>query len=437
MTGLPADAVGEAVGVLIYTFISLLTNLTLIWLLWVHRERFSYIALIAYFVELSIVISIIQQIYQYTHFSDNMWRRYHYIMANYPNADVIYKDGNSGITLVFSNIRYYCYSIECTYLFTYTLHIATSIFGVWTIRRRAERIYVILSKIVPIIITTITIGVEYTPVLQSNWITYLIVANIQTVASCIFSIVLIAMILWKYIDTKKIWNSVTTLDGSSVSWGSCVLSKWRCSSRNVSSTSEHTPWERDHVPKSLLDNNWLVVRLLVAIVFISGFALAFILVHLPVPAEMAREIMADAPELTAAKARAGIVGHVYGVLPGLAVPIVFGLTKPFRHTLYETFRVKRWWTKKQHHRGQRVRPARHRPDSQSITPWPQLRDLPQDSEFQARRDLGSHPTALGQDWITRMDTNLARDLYEQGSYEMSGGMNQHDRDDTRLGSLIH
>ncbi|KAI0549779.1 hypothetical protein F4679DRAFT_545533 [Xylaria curta] len=419
MSGLPPDAVGDAVGVLIYTFISLLTDLILIWLLWVHRERFGYVALIAYFVALSIIISIIQQIYQYTHFSDYMWRRYHYIKANYPNADVIFKDGNSGITLVFSNIRYYCYSIESTYLFTYTLHIATSIFGVWTVRPRAERIYVILSKTVPIIITAITIGVEYTPALQSDWITYIIVANIQTVASCIFSIALITLILWKYVDTKKIWNSVTTLDGSSVSWGTCVLSKWRCSSRNLSSTSGQTPWERDHVPRSLLDNNWLVVRLSIAIVFISGFALAFILVHLPVPAEMAREIMADAPELTAAQARAGIVGHVYGVLPGLAVPIVFGLTKPFRHTLYETFRVKRWWS-----RGQQVRPAQHRTDSQLITPWPQLQGLPQDSEFQAWRDLGSHPNTLGQDWITRMDPSLPADLCEQGSYEMSEGVNR-------------
>lgn len=150
-----------------------------------------------------------------------------------------------------------------------TLYIATSIFGVWTVRRRAERIYVILSKIVPIIITAITIGVEYTAALQSSWITYIIVANIQSVTSCIFSIGLIIMILWKYVDTKKIWNSVTTLDGSSVSWGTCVLSKWRCNSRNLSSTSEQTPWERDPVPKSLLDNNWLVVRLSIAIVFIS------------------------------------------------------------------------------------------------------------------------------------------------------------------------
>ncbi|KAI1747308.1 hypothetical protein F4782DRAFT_521497 [Xylaria castorea] len=423
MSGLPPGAVGDAVGVLIYTFISLITDIALIWLLWLHRQRFGYVALIAYFVALSIVISIVQQIYQYTNFSDNMWRRYHYIKANYPNPDVIFKDGNSGFVLVFSNIRYYCYSIESTYLFTYTLHIATSIFGVWTVRRRAERIYVILSKIVPIIITAITIGIEYTPAVQSNWITYIIVANVQAVTSCIFSIVLIGMILWKYVDTKKIWDSITMgpiLEGSSVSWKAWVLKKWQRNSETRSSASEQTPRMRDHVPKSLLDNNWLVVRLSIAILFISGFVLAFILVHLPVPAQMAREIMADAPELTAANARAGIVGHVYGVLPGLAVPIVFGLTKPFRQTLYETFRVKRWCTKKQRHRGQRMRPVR--PDSQVIAPWSQLRDLPQDHEFQAWRDLGSHPATLRQD---RMETSLPTDLIGEGSYELAEGMNQH------------
>jgi hypothetical protein len=39
MSGLPSGTLGDAVGVLIYTFICLLGDLALIWLLWVHRER--------------------------------------------------------------------------------------------------------------------------------------------------------------------------------------------------------------------------------------------------------------------------------------------------------------------------------------------------------------------------------------------------------------
>lgn len=39
MSELPTGTLGDAVGVLSYTFICFLANLTLIWLLWVHRDR--------------------------------------------------------------------------------------------------------------------------------------------------------------------------------------------------------------------------------------------------------------------------------------------------------------------------------------------------------------------------------------------------------------
>lgn len=34
-----------------------------------------------------------------------MWARLNYIKANYPNAEVIFKNGNSGFMLGLSNIR--------------------------------------------------------------------------------------------------------------------------------------------------------------------------------------------------------------------------------------------------------------------------------------------------------------------------------------------
>jgi hypothetical protein len=129
----------------------------------------------------------------------------------------------------------------------------------------------ILSKVIPPVLTAVTIGLEYTPTVQSSWVAYMFVANVQAVTACTLSIFLIAMILWKYVDTKRLWRNVTNgpmLNGSSVSWKAWVLKK--LTSRNSSSTSEQTPaWARDNVPKALADNNWLVMRLSFAIVFIS------------------------------------------------------------------------------------------------------------------------------------------------------------------------
>lgn len=145
-----------------------------------------------------------------------------------------------------------------------------SVYGVWASHRRAERVYVILSKTFPPILTAIWIGLEYTPAVQHSWITYMIVANIQAVTACTISILLIVMILWKYVDSKRLWKNIktgTSLNGSFVSWRIWMLRSWR--GRSASSASAHSPRARAHVPKALLDNSWLVLRLSIAIVLIS------------------------------------------------------------------------------------------------------------------------------------------------------------------------
>lgn len=151
-----------------------------------------------------------------------------------------------------------------------TLHIALSIYGVWASHRRAERVYAILSKTIPPILAGITIGLEYVQAVQRSWTVYMVVANLQTVAACAFSIVLIIMILWKYVDSKNLWKKIKTgpmVDGSSVSWKAWILKSLR--SRNSVPTSVQNPRVRNHLPQVLLDNSWLVWRLLIAIILIS------------------------------------------------------------------------------------------------------------------------------------------------------------------------
>lgn len=142
-----------------------------------------------------------------------------------------------------------------------------SIFGVWASHRQAEHVYATLSKTVPLILTGITIGLEYTPAVQRSWTAYMVVANIQAVAACTFSILLICMILWKYIDSKSLWNKIKTGPSSSTSWKAWIIKSWR--SRSLSSPSAQRPPAEDYVPKALLDSNWLVFRLSIAIILIS------------------------------------------------------------------------------------------------------------------------------------------------------------------------
>ncbi|KAF2995171.1 hypothetical protein E8E14_002564 [Neopestalotiopsis sp. 37M] len=189
---------------------------------------------------LCVICSIIQQIYHYAYVNNNFflyyadiaWEQLAYIKANYPNAEVIFKNGNYGFLLVMSNIRK-----------------------------------------------------------------------------------LIAETIW----IEKL--------------------------RSLQIIRQDDPEVQDHVPSSLFDKNWLVFRLSFAIILISGFILATVLVHLPTPSVMGHQTTTSEPDLGVAQAKTSIIGYIYGVTPGLAIPIVFGLTRPFRQTLYKTFVPKRWQEK--------------------------------------------------------------------------------------------
>ncbi|KAI9155755.1 hypothetical protein HJFPF1_08344 [Paramyrothecium foliicola] len=217
---------------------------------------------------------------------------------------------------------YFCYGIGSTYLLAYTFHVATSIHGFWTGRRRSERIYILTSKILPLPLTGITLGLQYVPEIQKNWTLYMVVANLQGVVTFALSIVTTAAILKKYISSNNFWNKNSNCSATQV----------------LSSQSQNSTATLD---------KWLVLRLSAAIILFSGFILSTTLTHLGTPAEFARVAKSEGPNLSSAYARSNIRGYLYGVTPGIGVPLIFGLTRPFRETLYKTFTPKSWQEKPQ------------------------------------------------------------------------------------------
>ncbi|KAI0388061.1 hypothetical protein F5Y04DRAFT_16833 [Hypomontagnella monticulosa] len=338
MSQLPEGTLGDAIGVLIYTFICLFSNILLIWLHWTNREWLSYVALIAYFAMLCSLSSIIQQIYNYTLWNDLMWAQLYYIKANYENADVAFQNGNFGFMRVLANIRLFCYIMESSYFLSYAIHVTYSVYGFWSTRRRTERAFALFSKVVPLLLAGLTLGLLQTKPVQSSFLVYMIVANVQSVTACTLSIILIFMILWKYINVKRSWKRV---------YATRQFRGWRFpfGSRDNSRPEANDYRENDVSPQGF-DNTWLVVRLSIAIVLISAFILASLITHLPQRDDIARDAKADAPDLSAERARSNIIGYIFGVTPGLAIWIVFGLTKTFRQIMYEKFVPYKWRRRK-------------------------------------------------------------------------------------------
>ncbi|KAI0206794.1 hypothetical protein F4808DRAFT_7660 [Astrocystis sublimbata] len=350
MSQLPDGTLGDAVGVLIFTFICLITNTLLIWLFWINNERWSYIALVGYFALLCTLSSIIQQIYNYTLWNDLAWQQLYYIKANYKNADVIFNNGNFGFMRALAIIRLFCYIVESSYLLAYCVLVTLTMCNFWAQRREAERMFAIFGRIAPIALATITIGLLQTPAVQSSFAAYMVIANVQSVSSCAISIVLLSFVIRQYIMSKLAWRRLSTRGESGSLW-SRLRNNTIGSSNGTNGSNNGTKDQAPNTPTvapaftargTVFDNNWVVVRLTIAVAFISVFIVANIATHLPQADDVARDAKADAPDLGPERASSNIIGYIFGVTPGLTIWIVFGLTRDFRKIMYETFVPRRW-----------------------------------------------------------------------------------------------
>ncbi|KAI0394311.1 hypothetical protein F5Y17DRAFT_428525 [Xylariaceae sp. FL0594] len=335
MSQLPEGTLGDAVGVLFFTFICLFANILLLWLSWISHERLSYIAFVGYFALLCTVSSIIQQIYNYTYWDDLLWAQLRYIKANFKNADVIFNNGNFGFMRVLAIIRLFCYIVESSYLLAYCIQVTMTVFHLGATKRNTKRIIAVAGRVVPIILAAITIGLLQTPQVQSSFTAYMVVANLQSVTSCAASIILLTLVIRQYVLSKLRWKRLQANDESSSLW-----SRLRSSSSKTPSNSTLAPAYAHQ--GTVFDDNWVVVRLSIAVILISAFILANIVTHLPQRDDVERDAKADEPDLGPGRARSNIVGYTFGVTPGLAIWIVFGLTRTFRQTMYDTFVPRKW-----------------------------------------------------------------------------------------------
>ncbi|KAJ2976348.1 hypothetical protein NUW58_g8109 [Xylaria curta] len=299
-----------------------------------------HIALVGYFALLCTTSSIIQQIYNYTLWNDLAWAQLHYIKANYENADVIFNNGNFGFMRVLAIIRLFCYIVESSYLLAYCIRVTMTMYNFWATRRDGERIAAVVGRVAPIILAAITIGLLQTPAVQSSFTAYMFVANVQllAVSSCAISIVLLAIVIRQYVQSKLAWKRVQTTGEPGGFW-----SRLKNNSGSSSSSKDQSTITAVYTEKgTVFDNNWVVIRLSIAVVLISAFIVANIVTHLPQRDDVARDAKADAPDLGPERARSNIIGYIFGVTPGLAIWIVFGLTRDFRQIMYKTFIPRSW-----------------------------------------------------------------------------------------------
>jgi hypothetical protein len=102
---LPPEVVGVAAGVLIYSLICLASGFFLLWLVWVHDERKSYVSMLACLMCLHTAASIAQQIHTIVRWRDIKTEQYANLVANVGNPELNITGGSTGLDLVLFYIR--------------------------------------------------------------------------------------------------------------------------------------------------------------------------------------------------------------------------------------------------------------------------------------------------------------------------------------------
>ncbi len=102
---LPPEVVAVAVVVLIYSLICLASGFFLLWLVWVHDERKSYVSMLAGLMTLHTVASIAQQIHTIARWRDIKTEQHANMVANVGDPELNITGGSTGLDLALFYIR--------------------------------------------------------------------------------------------------------------------------------------------------------------------------------------------------------------------------------------------------------------------------------------------------------------------------------------------
>ncbi|KXJ96827.1 hypothetical protein Micbo1qcDRAFT_229632 [Microdochium bolleyi] len=312
----PSEAVGAATGVLIYSFLSLTCCCLTLWLVWVHAERTSYVGLLSAASLLGTVASIIQQCHSIGWWAEVKWEQHRYALANVGSPSLIVAGANTGLDLGLFYVQAYSYNVCALLALSWAATLAQSVYGMSDADRfvKMMRRSTIATKIFAWLFPIFVMSIGAVPAIQQSTVAFIIVAD-----SCMFigiglTSILMVCILGKYIHTRR------------------KLVSWNPYARNVTTNGAASIYDR-----------WLLVRFTIAFLVLSAYEVVTILFQIRffLGTKDAAAIGAE-PDLSASNAIASSVIYLPGVTSGFLVFVVFGTTKPFRQTMYETFTPKKF-----------------------------------------------------------------------------------------------
>ncbi|KAL8348867.1 hypothetical protein RB601_002207 [Gaeumannomyces tritici] len=332
----PAGAEGTVAGVMIYCCIAFIASSLMIWLTWIHHERTSYVALLAYFVTLSIVASLVQQTHDVLLYESVVREQFENRKRHPGNPEIAIANGSVGISLVLYYIQYYCYNVEAMCVMFWAAHLAQTAAA----RRKWSKLLRRIDsggKIFTVLFPLTTILLLRIPQVQASFVVFILLADLPLMLSLLFGCALMLVIFARYVRSKRKFlhwapdNSYPAGGGG----GSSTLES------GIGTTTTQT---RDGQPprKQGIWDRWLMVRFTIAFAALGIFQVTNTLFQIMAVTNATADLGAQEPDLSAGRAAGAWIFFMPGVTPGLFIFIIFGTTAPLRTYMWETLVPARW-----------------------------------------------------------------------------------------------
>ncbi|KAM0816801.1 putative Glycoside hydrolase [Seiridium cardinale] len=332
---LPEGSEGGAAASVLFSCVSIICSSLVIWLTFVHNERLSYVALLAYFTLLSTVTSLIQQIHVIAFYRDVEIQQYEARVNGPLNPDARLANGSTGMDLILYYIQFYCYQVMSLLILWWASELAQSVYGLVQKRstRKILRRVNAAGKIIAIIFPFIIILVLRTPPVQRSPLIFTVITDIPLGLAMGIGSILMLVILGRYIYSRRKLLSFDAGQGASTD----------PESQNSSNAgSRYSRFMKPRHRKAIYDR-WLMTRFSIAFVFLCIFQATATLFQQLSIGNFEQRLSIPEPDFSPEKARKTFLLFIPGNLPGIGLFLVFGTTAAFRKHIRETYSdIIRW-----------------------------------------------------------------------------------------------
>ncbi|KAL2266933.1 hypothetical protein VTJ83DRAFT_4210 [Remersonia thermophila] len=328
MAALPPEVASVAGPVLAYSLICLSCGFFLLWLVWVHDERKSYVAMLGTFVTLHTLASVIQQIHTIARWREIKIEQWENVVQNVGNPELNITGASTGLDLVLFYIQYYSYNVESMLVLFWAVELLNSVFQFNFIR--TYRIHAsMFAKASAMVFPAMQMLLLRFSGIDKSTLAFMALADLIMILCFGGGALILFAILVRYVHSRitlATWNVRYGQSTPSASGGTY-------GSQSASGTSRR---RAPRVRKPSIYDRWLLLRFTIAFISLSIFQLVIINFQLRAASTNNPANVPPEPDLSVERARGDFILFAPAPTGVLFIFLVFGTTRAFRQTTWNT-----------------------------------------------------------------------------------------------------